>query len=180
MSVISDPFLRPADPRAFRDRWSFSEHRRPLVARTRAVLPVPRPLGAPIAARALVIGAAGLLALRAFGGWIAEPLAPASAAAPMWSVEVSSTSSSSVLAFAYSRESGTHFLRVPGRDAEQHRRVIPAKIAVGDLHLISLGWGQLDVRGRGPRGSHLLAYGATARTVTVFDHPDGTGVRTAW
>jgi hypothetical protein len=180
MSVTSDPFLRPADPRPFRERWSFSEDRQPLVARASSALPAPRPAGARIFARALVIGAAGLLALRAIGGWIAEPLAPATAAAPTWSVELSSTSSSSVLAFAYSRESGAHLLRVPGRVAEQNRRVIPAKIAAGDLHLISLGWGQLDVRGRGPRGSHLKSYSATARAVTVFDHPDGTGVRTAW
>jgi hypothetical protein len=180
MSVTSDPFLCPADPRPLRDRWSFFEDHRPLVASTRAVLPAPRPLGARIVARALVIGAAGLLALRAIGGWITEPLAPASAAAPTWSEEVSNISSSSILAFAYSRESGAHLRRVPGRNAEQHRRVIPAKIAAGDLHLLSLGWGQLDVRGRGPRGSQLKAYSATARTVTVFDHPDGTGVRTAW
>jgi hypothetical protein len=166
MSVTSDPFLRPANPRPFRERFSFSEDRQPLVARASAALPAPRPIGARILARALVIGA--------------EPLSPATAAAPTWSVEVSSTSSSSVLAFAYSRESGAHLLRVPGRVAEQNRRVIPAKIAAGDLHLISLGWGQLDVRGRGPRGSHLKSYSATARPVTVFDHPDGTGVRTAW
>ena len=152
----------------------------PVVARASAALPDPRPIGARILARTLVIGAASLLALRAIGGWIAEPLAPATSAAPTWSVEVSSTSSSSVLAFAYSRESGAHLLRVPGRVAEQNRRVIPARIAAGDLHLISLGWGQLDVRGRGPRASHLKSYGATARAITVFDHPDGAGVRTPW
>lgn len=180
MSVTSDPFLRPADPRPFRERWSFREDRQPLVVRANASLPAPRPISARILARALVIGAAGLLALRAIGGWIAEPLAPATVSAPTWSVEVSSTSSGSVLAFAYSRESGAHLLRVPGRGAQQNRRVIPAKIVAGELHLISLGWGQLEVRGRGPRGSRLTSYGATARTVTVFDHPDGTGVRTAW
>lgn len=180
MSVTSDPFLRPADPRPIRECWSFPEARQPLVAHASAGIPAPRPIGARILARALVLGAAGLLALRAIGGWIAEPLAPTSAAAPTWSVEVSSTSASSTLAFAYSRESGAHILRVPGRGADQNRRVIPAKIAAGDLHVISLGWGQLDVRGRGPRGSRLKSYSATARAVTVFDHPDGTGVRTAW
>lgn len=180
MTVTSDPFLRPADPRPVREPWSIPEARRPLVGRARADLPTPRPIGARILAQALVLGAAGLLALRAIGGWIAEPLAPASAAAPTWSVEVSSTSASSILAFAYSRESGAHLLRVPGRAADQHRRVIPAKIAAGDLHVISLGWGQLDVRGRGPRGSPLKSYSATARSVTVFDHPDRAGVRTVW
>jgi hypothetical protein len=180
MSVTSDPFLRAADPRPLRERWSFITDRQPLVARANAVLPAPRPIAARILAKALVIGAAGLLALRAIGGWIAEPLAPDSAAAPTWNVEVSSTSTGSVLAFAYSRESGAHLLRVPGRNADRNRRVIPARIAAGDLHVISLGWGQLDVRGRGPRGSRLKSYSATARAVTVFDRPDGTGVRTAW
>jgi hypothetical protein len=180
MSVSSDPFLRAADPRPMRERWSFPEIRQPLVARPDAALPTPRPLSARILARVLVIGATGLLALRMIGGWMAEPLSPSSAAAPTWSVEVSSTSSSSILAFAYSRESGAHLLRVPGHSAEENRRVIPAKIAAGELHLISLGWGQLDVRGRGPRGSALKAYSATGRAVTVFDRPDGTGVSTTW
>jgi hypothetical protein len=62
----------------------------------------------------------------------------------------------------------------------QQQRVIPATTAAGELHVISLGWGPLDVRGRGPRTSRLKAYRATARAVTAFDNPDGTGVRTGW
>ncbi|MCC6245837.1 MAG: hypothetical protein IT353_23595 [Gemmatimonadaceae bacterium] len=58
--------------------------------------------------------------------------------------------------------------------------MIPAKIAAGDLHLLSLGLGRLDLRGRGPQGSPLKSYNATGRVITVFDHGDRTGVRTGW
>lgn len=180
MSVTSDPFLRRADARPPHQHWWFAQDRAVPSVRARQAVPTPRPVGARLLARALVIGAAGVLALRAIGGWLAEPLAPATAAAPTWSVEVSSTSSGSLLALAYSRESGAHLLRVPGRSAEQHPRVIPARIAAGDLHIVSLGWGRLDVRGRGPQGSRLQSYRATARAVTVFDRSDGTGVTTGW
>lgn len=139
-----------------------------------------RSIGARLLAQGVVIGAAALLVLRMVGGWLAEPLATAAEAAPTWHVEVASTSRSSIIAFAYSRESGVHLLRIPGNGSAAARRVIPARIAEGDLHVVSLGLGRLDVRGRAPVGSHLESYRATSRVVTVFDHSDGTGVRTGW
>lgn len=138
-----------------------------------------RSIGARLLAQGVVIGVGALLALRMVGGWLAEPLATAAEAAPTWQVEVASTSRSSIIAFAYSRESGVHLLRIPGNGSAA-ARVIPARIAEGDLHVVSLGLGRLDVRGRAPVGSHLESYRATSRVVTVFDHTDGTGVRTGW
>lgn len=139
-----------------------------------------RSFGARFFAQGIVIGVAALLVLRMVGGWLAEPLATAAEAAPTWHVEVASTSRSSIIAFAYSRESGMHLLRIPGTGSTAARRVIPARIAEGDLHLVSLGLGQLEVRGRAPVGSPLESYSATSRAVTVFDHSDGTGVKTGW
>lgn len=179
MTVSSDPFVRRVDSPPYPEPWSPPEARQPLVASAGPILPAQRSFGARLLARTLVIGAAGLLTLRTIGGWIAEPLAPTSAV-PTWNVEVSSTSSGSVLAFAYSRESGAHLLRVPGRSAELDRRILPAKIAAGDLRILSLGWGHLNVRGKGPRGSRLNSYSAEARAITVFDNSDGIGVRTGW
>jgi hypothetical protein len=127
-----------------------------------------------------VISTATIAGLRLLGGWLAEPLAASDGAVPTWNVEVASTSVTSSLALAYSRESGIHVLRIPGANGAQANRVIPAKISAGELHLVSLGIGRLDVRGRGPRGSKLRTYEATARTVTVFDRADGAGVRTGW
>lgn len=37
MSVTSDPFLRPAEPRPIRERWSFSDARLPVVAHASVV-----------------------------------------------------------------------------------------------------------------------------------------------
>jgi hypothetical protein len=180
MPSTSDPYLPRVDSRPKRPRWSFAEPQQPLTTQTGRHLPSPRPLGARIAARTLVIGLAVILGLRVIGSWIAEPLTSIAGTVPTWNVEVSSTSANSMLALAYSRESGIHVLRIPGSGADRDRRVIPAKIAAGDLHLVSLGLGQLDLRGRGPRGSQVKSYSATGRVATVFDRVDGTGVRTGW
>lgn len=180
MATTSDPLLHRVEPPHAQERWSFPEAGQPPIARTAAPLQTRRSLGARVLARAMVLGVAAVLILRTIGGWIAEPLTSSSNALPTWNVEIASTSASATLALAYSRESGVHLLRIPGNSAEYDRRVIPAKIVAGELHLLSLGLGQLDVRGRGPHGSPLASYSATARVITVFDHAAGTGVRTTW
>jgi hypothetical protein len=180
MTATSDPFLHRVDARPDRAQWSFAGARHSLASRADPRLPAPRSLGKRIMARAIVIGAAALVALRAIGGWVAEPLLPAATTTPVWNVEVANTSAHPTLALAYHRESGVHLLRIPGRGAADDRRVLPAKIAYGELHLMSLGWGQLDVRGRGPRGAVLKSYSATSRSITVFSHAQDTGVRTGW
>jgi hypothetical protein len=180
MTSISDPLLQRVDARTPREPWWTPRTRQQVAVHQDAALPAARTLGARIAARALLLTATALLGLRIVGGWIAEPLAPATSAMPTWNVELASTSTSSTLAFTYSCESGIHLLRIPGRGAEQDRRVIPAKLAAGDLHLVSLGLGSLDVRGKGPVGSPVVSYGATGRIVTVFAQPDASGVRTGW
>jgi hypothetical protein len=80
-------------------------------------------------ARTLAVSAAAVIGLRLIGDWLAEPLAPTDGAVPTWNVEVASTSATSSLALAYSRESGIHVLRTPGTNGGPANRVIPAKIA---------------------------------------------------
>jgi hypothetical protein len=176
MNVTSDPFIhRVADAPS---RPSLDGRDRAPV-RTRRGVPQERPIVARVMAKSLVLGAAALLALRIMGGWLAEPLAPIAGVAATWNVEVTSSASSSMLAFAYSEESGLHLLRIPG-DGSAEPRVIPARLARGELHLVSLGLGQLQVHAKGPPGSGVLSFDARSRTVTAFEHPKSTGVRTGW
>lgn len=176
MSVNSDPRIhRVADvsPRPSLDQ------RAGVPVYTPAGVPKERPLVARVFARTLVIGVAALLALRVVGGWLAEPLMPAVGVAPTWNVEVASSSRSSMLAFAYSQESGLHLLRIPGEGGAE-ARVIPARLARGDLHLMSLGLGRLKVHAKGPPGSGVVSFDAESRTITAYQHPAATGVRIGW
>lgn len=179
MNFSSDPFLaRPEVPR--RTSWSDPLARRAVAQRSPAGPPAVRPRLQRVLARGVVIVAAALLALRAVAGWLAEPLELSSVNAPTWHVEVTSSSTSSVLALAYSREAGIHVLRVPGMGNSDEPRVIPAQLARGELHLISLGLSGLRARADGPTGVPLKSWSAEARTITAYQHPSRTGVRTGW
>jgi hypothetical protein len=131
-------------------------------------------------ARALVFGAASLIALRTIAFWVAPPLQPAAYTNPKWKVEVANSSEHATLALAYHRDQGLHLFRIPSSASADDRRVLPFEMSHGELYLVSLGWGQLDVRGRGPHGADLKSFTAIGRTVRVFSHAQGTGIRTGW
>jgi hypothetical protein len=89
-------------------------------------------------------------------GRVATPLDTASGA-PSWNVEVTTTGSKPVTVI-----------------------VIPARIADAELHLISLGWSGLKVRTMSPDGAPRVVLDASSRSVTIYQTPTRTGVRTGW
>jgi hypothetical protein len=112
-------------------------------------------------------------------GRVATPLATASGA-PSWNVEVTTTGSKPVTVIAYGREAGFHVVRVPADGSGDPARVIPARIADAELHLISLGWSGLKVRTMSPAGVPRVVLDASSRSVTIYQTPTQTGVRTGW
>lgn len=181
MNVVSDPSLRSVSSKArgANAPWTDARERNALVGNDATALPAPRPTVQRLLARGVVVAGVALLGLRAIGGWLAEPLTEFVPNAPTWNVELTSRSTSSVLAFAYSRESGMHLLRVPGRGS-QAPRVIPAKLASGELHLVSLSFSGLHVSADGPPDSGVLKLSADARVITVYQDPGSSGVRAGW
>ncbi len=119
---------------------------------------------------------------RVIASAIADPLEPIVAgAAPTWMVQVRTTGSRPGTALVYGRDVGVQFLQIPAGDGStSEARVIPARLAKGELHLITLSWTSLHVFGTGPKGSALLSYGATSPIVTLFQTKESTGVRTGW
>lgn len=182
MGVASDPFLQRVKSRTTaraRAPWQDAHERAALMRDDAAALPTPRPTWQRVFARGVVIAGVALLALRAIGGWLAEPLTVPVANAPTWNVEMTSRSTSSTLALAYSRETGVHLLRVPGRGSNEPR-VIPARLARGELHMISLGLPGLHVQAAGAPNSGVLMIGADARMITMYQHKDASGIRPGW
>lgn len=112
-------------------------------------------------------------------GRVATPLATASGA-PSWNVEVTTTGAEPVTVIAYGREAGFHVVRVPADGSGDPARVIPARIADAELHLISLGWSGLKVRTMSPAGVPRVVLDASSRSVTIYQTPTQMGVRTGW
>jgi hypothetical protein len=180
MTATSDPFLNRVDTGHVRTPRPIAGVRQHLAPRAAPMLPAPRTLGARLMARAVVVGAASLIALRVVAGWVAPTLQPVAYTNPKWKVEVTNTSEHETLALAYHRERGLHLYRIPASASADDRRILPFDLSHGELYLVSLGWGQLDVRGRGPRGGEIKSFTAVGRTVRVFSHAQDTGIRTGW
>ncbi|MBY0492470.1 MAG: hypothetical protein K2R93_21725 [Gemmatimonadaceae bacterium] len=180
MTATSDPFLHRVDARPTRSPSAFPGARQPLAPHAEPLLPARRAFGARLMARAFVLSAASLIALRAIAGWVAQPLLPAGYTNPKWKVELTTTSAQPTVAVAFHREHGLHLYRIPGNASGDDRRILPFDMAHGELYLLSLGWGQLDVRGRGPRWAEIASFSAVGRTVRVFSHAMDTGIRTGW
>jgi len=179
MTLISDPSARhvEAPPPA----WLFPPQRRAFLAERRRYLPIQHTR----VAKVLAYGALAVLtvsvAVGALASAFATPLIPVpTASAPTWSVELSSSSSHPVVALAYGPEAGLHIFRVPGTDAAAAPRVILARLAQGELHLMSLGWSGLRARAITPVGARPMSWSAEARTITAFQNTKGTGVSTSW
>lgn len=110
---------------------------------------------------------------------IATPLASTSGS-PTWNVEVTTTGSRPVTVIAYGREAGFHVVRVPADGSGDPARVIPARIADAELHLLSLGLSGLKVRTMSPEGTPRTVLDASSWTVTIFQTATHMGVRTGW
>ncbi len=180
MGTVSDPRVeameRPGIPR-------FSSGAGPLPASLDAVHP---------AARSHRQGAFGvygalsvvtvLVALRLLASALAIPLeVPAARAAPTWMVEVSTTGAKPGTALVYGDEVGFQLLQIPAGDGvTSTARIVPARLARGDLHLISLSFTSLRVRASGPPGSGVKAFSATSPIITAYQSSAATGVRTGW
>ena len=134
--------------------------------------------------RGLMIGAgtfgALVVSLCALSVILSRPFA--AGAAPAWSVEITAAGDRQVMALIYGKEAGLHLVRVPAASAGRAVApvVIPARLAEGELHMVSLGWSGLMARASSPAGTTPVAWMAEGRIITGFQGPRGTGVRTSW
>ena len=113
---------------------------------------------------------------------ISSPLAVSPAgAAPAWSVEITAAGAEPITALVYGEEAGLHLVRVPAANAPgADARTISARLAKGELHMISLGRASLRARANAPSGAAPMAWSAEGHIITAFQNPQGTGVRTSW
>ena len=179
MSLTSDPELKSVD-QSF--EWQrFAGIRRAALVNREQHLPTPRSRIQVALAYSAIVFTSAVIAMSVVASYFASPLSTIPiAAAPAWSVELSSSSSHSVLALADGPEAGLQVLRVPAVDAVEEPRVIPARLAKGELHMISLGWSSIRARSSAPSDERAMSWSAESRAITAFQHKDGTGVRTSW
>lgn len=144
-----------------------------------AVRPVPRSRVKRLLAYTVATLAVAAAAFVYIAGRIASPLATTSGS-PTWNVEVTTTGSRPVTVIAYGREAGFHVVRVPADGSGDPARVIPARIADAELHLLSLGLSGLKVRTMSPEGTPRTVLDASSWTVTIFQTATHMGVRTGW
>lgn len=180
MSLVSDPSLRAAA----------REYDRRRDAAPRAAVTAPETVKETARARRgrsrFVFGSlfvvSALLALRVLASVLAQPLeVVGAAAAPIWQVQVSSNSNVPAIVLAYGKEVGVQLLRIPARDASAtDPRVIPARLARGELHLITLSLNSLHVEAPGAPGTGVVRLSASSPIITVFQSPTMAGVRTGW
>jgi hypothetical protein len=180
MSLVSDPSLRAAS----------REIDLRLNAASRAAMTTPETAKETARARRgrsrLAFGSlfavSALLSLRLLASVLAEPLEiSAATGAPTWQVQVSTNSNAPGIVLAYGPEAGVQLLRIPARDASAtETRVIPARLARGELHLITLSLNSLHVEAPGAPGTGVVRLSASSPIITVFQSPTMSGVRTGW
>lgn len=180
MSLVSDPGLRAAS----------RENDSRLHADSRAAMTAPEPVKDGARARRVLSRVAlggllvvsALLALRLLASVLAAPLEVGGvSAAPAWQVQVSTNSSSPGIVLAYGPEVGIQLLRIPARDPNaRETRVIPARLARGELHLVTLSLNSLHVEAPGAPGTGVVRLSASAPIITVFQSPNTSGVRAGW
>lgn len=179
MSVVSDPGLHvaprlhgsPGDPGS-----------RPPVREVGAP-PAPRSSRSRIAVYVTLTAATIALGLRGLATLLAIPLEPppVGGIAPTWMIEVTTTSATPTTALLYGRDVGVQLVRVPARrGSADEPRLVPARLAKGELHLISLGLASLHVHASAPQGAQPMKFDATSPIITAFHHPRAIGVRTGW
>ena len=180
MSVVSDPSVKAAQ----RPAWSGFEA-------AEGALPVTLDTPTAMAAarrvhRWWIYGTLAvvstLLCLRLLASILAAPLDIVDAgAAPAWQVEVTTNGNRPGIALAYCPEVGIQLLRIPaGESSVSYARVVPARLAQGELHLITLSFNSLRARSLGAPGSGVVLFFATSPVITAFQNTKAAGVRTGW
>lgn len=142
-------------------------------------LPVARPLHERVWAYVTVGLVAVAVAARFMASMLAIPLdTPGGAAAPTWLVEVTTNNAETGTALVYGREVGLQFVQVPpGEGSTSNARLVPARLAKGELHLLSLGLSSLRVHTSAPRGASPMTFGATSHIISASQTKTKTGVR---
>jgi hypothetical protein len=122
------------------------------------------------------------LGLRGLAALAAAPLDPVTGgAAPTWMIEVSTTTAAPTTAVLYGRDVGIQLVRVPaGRGNGAEARLVPARLAKGEVHLVSLGLTPLHVHASAPQGAQPMTFDATSPIITAFQQPRAIGVRVGW
>ena len=181
MSVTSDPYIE-AVRTPYHDEWQ-QHQRHPLVD----AMP---PAGVQNArawrgwryvcivatAVAVVYAASRALAMFAF------PLSSASAAdAPAWMIELSASGDRPVTALIYGEEVGLQVVRVPAAsEGKRAPRLIPARLAKGEIHIVALNFATLHAQASAPKGAPAMAWVANGPFITAYQKKDATGVRVGW
>ncbi|MBL0937646.1 MAG: hypothetical protein IBJ03_02065 [Gemmatimonadaceae bacterium] len=76
---------------------------------------------------------------------------------------------------------GIQLLRIPaGNGAAGEARMVPARLAQGELHLVTLSLNALRVRAPGAPGSGVVEFKAMGPIITAYQTPQASGVRTGW
>jgi len=179
MSIASDPALRAA-PRPSAPPLAADVGTTPVVHETQS-LPTLRPARRRAAYTALGV-ATVVLGLRLLATLLSTPLdGVANVAAPAWMIEVTTTSTKPTTALLYGREVGVQLVQVPaGQGAAAEVRIVPARLAKGEVHLVSLGLTSLHLHATAPTQTQPMTFDATAQILTVFQRPRMTGVRVGW
>jgi hypothetical protein len=174
LSVISDPQLRAAP------RFALPSEGEAVALPPRT--PIARSLRSRIWAYATVGVFAAAVTLRLVASMLAVPLdAPGAVAAPTWFVEVTTNNSTPGTALVYGREVGLQFVQLPAGDGSPlSARIVPARLAKGELHMVSLGLSALRVSSAGPPGSGVANLTATGRIISAYQTKTETGVRAGW
>jgi hypothetical protein len=180
MTLVSDPSVRAANRRAWNGH-----------AASEGELPVPHDSPRALASARRVhrwwiygtlMVASTLVGLRLLASVLASPLDTVNAsAAPAWQVEVTTTGPKPGIALAYGPEVGIQLLRIPAGDNKtSEARVVPARLAQGELHNMTLSFNSLRISAPGPPGSGVVQLHATSPIITVSQTTTGTGIRTGW
>ena len=180
MSLASDPSLRAASRDS--DRRLFAAARAVVTASETAKETARARRGRSQFVFGSLLVVSALLALRVLASVLAEPLeVVGAAAAPAWQVQVSTNSNSPGIVLAYGPEVGVQLLRIPARGARGiDTRVIPARLARGELHLLTLSLNSLYVEAPGAPSTGVVRLSASSPIITVFQSPTMSGVRTGW
>jgi hypothetical protein len=181
MSVTSDPFIEAVRTPGH-DEWQ-QHQSHPLVdTMPPAVVQTARArrgwqyLSIVAALAAVVYAASRVLAV------FAAPLTTVSAAdAPAWMIELSATGDRPVTALIYGDEVGLQVVRVPAAsEGKGAPRLIPARLAKGEIHIVALNLATLHAQASAPKGAPAMAWTATGPVITAFQKKDATGVRIGW
>jgi hypothetical protein len=180
MKLVSDPDLRAAS----HTRSPFDELSRgaPPVVYQEPRLPTPRPARARIAVYTTLAVAALALGLRMVAALLATPLERMPGTlAPTWLVELTTTSASPTTALLYGPDVGIQLVRVPAEGGTTaDAGVVPARLARGEVHFVSLGLERLHIHAHAPQRAQPATFDADGRIITAYQTPRAVGVRTGW